>query len=78
MEAVEKLLSELSKGEKGKIVKVESGKSAQRLMELGLVPGVEVFINAISPFGDPISVGLSDYSLSMRREDAAQVRVQTS
>lgn len=46
-------------------------------MELGLLPGVEIRFVKCAPLGDPIAVDVNGRQLSMRREDAAQILVQT-
>lgn len=47
----------------------------RRLMELGLVPGTRVELKAVAPLGDPLELLVRGSSLSIRRADAAQVRV---
>jgi Fe2+ transport system protein FeoA len=47
----------------------------RRLMELGLVPGTRVELKAIAPLGDPLELLVRGASLSIRRADAALVRV---
>ena len=48
---------------------------ARRLLELGLVPGTKVVITRVAPLGDPIVVRLRNYSLSIRRAEAAGIEV---
>ncbi len=50
----------------------------RRLMEMGLVPGVEVTPVNIAPLGDPIEIALLDGRLSIRRHEAATVEVAVS
>lgn len=47
----------------------------RRLMELGLVPGTRVELVAVAPLGDPLEFLVRGASLSIRRADAAEVRV---
>ena len=47
----------------------------QRLMEMGLLEDVEIEVLAFAPFGDPLEIRLRDYRLSLRRTEAARVRV---
>jgi hypothetical protein len=44
-------------------------------MELGLVPGTRVELKAIAPLGDPLELLVRGASLSIRRAEAALVRV---
>ncbi|MGL6097673.1 MAG: FeoA family protein [Fimbriiglobus sp.] len=47
----------------------------QRLYELGLLEGERVEFVARAPLGDPIEVRVGNTRLSLRRADAAGVRV---
>jgi ferrous iron transport protein A len=48
---------------------------ARRLLELGLVPGTRISITRIAPLGDPLELRLRNYSLSIRRSEAATIEV---
>ena len=50
---------------------------AMRLMEMGLTPGVAVQVISTAPLGDPIEVEVRGYRLSLRRSEAARVKVET-
>jgi Fe2+ transport system protein FeoA len=45
-------------------------------MEMGCVPGESVLLEQIAPFGDPISVKISGYSLSLRINEAEHIEVE--
>lgn len=47
----------------------------RRLMELGLVPGVEVKVTNVAPLGDPIEIEVRRGRLSIRRVEAASILV---
>jgi ferrous iron transport protein A len=47
----------------------------QRLMEMGVLEGEEITVVSIAPLGDPLEFLLRDYRLSLRRAEAARVRV---
>ena len=47
----------------------------QRLMEMGLLEDTELEVVGFAPFGDPIEIRLQDYRLSLRRTEAARIRV---
>ena len=49
---------------------------ARRLLELGLVPGTRIRITRIAPLGDPLELRLRNYSLSIRRSEAAAIEVE--
>jgi ferrous iron transport protein A len=40
---------------------------------MGCLPGTEVILTHHAPFGDPIAIKVSGYTLSMRREEAATI-----
>ena len=46
-----------------------------KLLEMGLLPGKEVKFNYRAPLGDPISVQISGYNLSLRLDEASQVEI---
>ncbi len=48
---------------------------ARRLMELGLLPGTPVSVTRVAPLGDPLELRVRDFSLSIRRAEAAAVEV---
>lgn len=74
-----KTLNDLVNGQTAKVGSFMPSLSvARRLMELGLLPGVEVRFIKCAPLGDPIAVDVDGRQLSMRREDAAQIFVQTA
>ncbi len=48
----------------------------RRLMELGLVPGTEVAVTNVAPLGDPLEISVRGARLSVRRAEAAGMRVR--
>jgi len=47
-----------------------------RMMEMGLTPGVEVVLVGQALLGDPIELEIRGYRLSLRRSEAARVKVE--
>ena len=47
----------------------------QRLMEMGLLEDEELEVLGFAPLGDPMEIRLCDYRLSLRRAEAARIRV---
>lgn len=43
---------------------------------MGCVPGEKILIEQIAPFGDPISVKISGYVLSLRLNEAEDIVVE--
>lgn len=69
-------LADLEVGRSARIARV-SGSDAisQRLMEMGLTPGVGVQMVGAAPLGDPLELELRGYRLSVRKSEAARVEV---
>lgn len=72
---MQKKLSELSLGEKGMIVSLEDKELELKLMEMGFLQGEEVVVEQIAPLGDPISVMVAGYQVSLRISEADSVMV---
>lgn len=69
-------LTELPIGLEARVTAVHgSSRITQRLMEMGVIPGVGVKIVKSAPFGDPIEVRVRGYSLAMRRSEADAIEV---
>ena len=47
-----------------------------KLMEMGIIPGEKIVIEKIAPLGDPISVKVAGYHLSLRINEADKVLVE--
>ncbi|HEY0356745.1 MAG TPA: FeoA family protein [Flavisolibacter sp.] len=68
-------LSELKSGEKATIASFENSELELKLMEMGCLPGEQVVVEQIAPLGDPISIRIAGYSLSLRKNEANQIIV---
>jgi ferrous iron transport protein A len=68
-------LSDLKPGQKAVIKSFTSTETYLKLMEMGCVPGERITLEQIAPFGDPISVKVSGYSLSLRLNEAETIEV---
>ena len=71
-----KRLSELDSGRKARILSFENNDLFLKLMEMGCVPGELVRIEQIAPLGDPISISVAGYSLSLRLNEAENIFVE--
>lgn len=49
-----------------------------KLLEMGCLPGVEVMLDFVAPFGDPLGIQVNGYCLAMRKEEAATVLIEDS
>lgn len=68
-------LSELKPGQEGVIKEFISNEIFLKLMEMGCVPGEKVLMEQIAPLGDPVSVNVAGYHLSLRLNEAEQIIV---
>ncbi len=68
-------LAEIPLGRKARIERFTSEYLSLKFLEMGCLPGEEVSIYRIAPFGDPIAVIVSGYILSMRLEEASTIEV---
>jgi len=73
-----KRLSELGVGQSGVIDSFEKDEIFIKLMEMGCVPGEPVKVEQIAPLGDPISISVAGYNLSLRLNEANSIFVQTN
>ena len=72
-------LADLPLGTTATITSVDGPRAfRRRLLEMGLVPGVEVRMVTIAPFGDPIRIEIRGGQWSIRRAEAAQIQVETA
>ncbi len=68
-------LSQLKIGQIAEIEGFTNIEVSVKLMEMGCIPGEKVQLMKIAPFGDPISIFVSGYELSLRKKEAATVIV---
>lgn len=69
-------LSELKPGQEGIITEFNKNDIFLKLMEMGCVPGEKILLEQIAPLGDPISVNVSGYHLSLRLNEAEFILVE--
>jgi ferrous iron transport protein A len=68
-------LSELKPGQEATILAFAGEDVSIKLMEMGLVPGETILLEQVAPLGDPISVLVSGYHLSLRLNEAENIIV---
>ena len=69
-------LAEVPLGKPATIASVDGSRAfRRRLLEMGLVPGVEVRVITIAPLGDPLRIEVRGGQWSIRRNEAAQIVV---
>jgi ferrous iron transport protein A len=75
----EEEMRKLSEVEVGKTVIINSFAKDDifiKLMEMGCVPGEKIKIEQVAPLGDPISISVAGYSLSLRLNEAENILVE--
>ena len=71
-------LDKLKPRQKGKIIALKgSGNIHRRLLDMGLVRGSFVEVVRVAPLGDPIDIKIKGYDLSLRKEEALNIVVET-
>ncbi|MEG0075441.1 MAG: FeoA family protein [Eubacterium sp.] len=69
-------LKDLKPGQRGVVETISvKGLMRRKLMDMGVTPGVEVEVDKIAPFGDPIEIHLRGYALSLRKNDAENILI---
>ncbi|MBM3922013.1 MAG: ferrous iron transport protein A [Sphingomonadales bacterium] len=68
-------LSELKPGQSGVIKEFQNNDIFLKLMEMGCVPGETILVEQIAPLGDPLSVSVAGYHLSLRINEADAIFV---
>ena len=68
-------LSNLKVGQRAIIKVINNKEMLLKLMEMGCLPGEKILVEKIAPMGDPISISVSGYHLSLRLNEADQIIV---
>ena len=69
-------LADVPVGQRAEIASIDCERRlSRRLMEMGLLPGTRVRVVRVAPLGDPIELRVRNYSLSVRRAEAAKIAV---
>ncbi len=69
-------LAALQAGDRGRVQPgAPENPAFQRLLAMGLLPGTEVAVLQVAPFGDPIEIEFGGLRLGLRKSDAAAVQV---
>ncbi|OPL14092.1 MAG: hypothetical protein AVO34_05970 [Firmicutes bacterium ML8_F2] len=66
----------MGRNQRGTVLRCTAiGPLKQKLISMGLIPGVEVTMLRPAPLGDPLEIGLQGYLLSLRSTEADLVEV---
>lgn len=69
-------LAQLQIGQKGIIQDFDIDLVPLKLLEMGCLPGNEVQLLQVAPFGDPLYLNVNDSHLAIRLETALAIRVE--
>ncbi len=75
---MKKRLSEIEVGKTVIITSFETDDIFLKLMEMGCIPGEKIIVDQKAPLGDPISILVAGYNLSLRLNEAKNIWVEES
>nr|WP_320133611.1 FeoA family protein [uncultured Holophaga sp.] len=72
-------LRDMQVGDTGTVAGYEKGSAGyrERLMAMGLTRGTEFRISRIAPMGDPVELQVRGFNLTLRRQEASALLVET-
>ena len=71
-------LKETKPGATVRVTKIGGGGPVKRrIMEMGVTKGIEIRVRKVAPLGDPVEVTVRGYELSLRKEDAELIEVES-
>jgi ferrous iron transport protein A len=73
---MKKRLSEIPVGKTAIITEFENDDIFLKLMEMGCIPGEKIKVDQKAPLGDPISITVAGYHLSLRLDEAEMIWVE--
>ena len=73
---MKKRLSEITAGKTVIIKEFENDDIFLKLMEMGCIPGETVQVMQFAPMGDPVSITVAGYRLSLRLDEAEMIWVE--
>jgi ferrous iron transport protein A len=71
-------MQDLRPGERARVVRFASGDRGyrQRLLAMRLTPGAEFSVRRRAPLGDPIEIGVRNFTLTLRKAEAVILVVE--
>jgi ferrous iron transport protein A len=75
---VKSTLGQLKEGQKGIIDDFDIDKVPLKLLEMGCLPGNEVKLLQVAPFGDPLYLMIDNAHLAIRLETANAIQITLS
>lgn len=71
-------IGDLKPGDRARIVSLGKGMSdyRQRLLAMGLTPGVEFGLTRVAPLGDPVEIEVRGFCMSLRKAEADLLAIE--
>jgi ferrous iron transport protein A len=71
-------LKQLKVGEHARVAGFAKGAPGyrHRLLTMGLTPGTALTVTRVAPLGDPVEIQVRGYHLSLRKDEAAVLRIE--
>ena len=69
-------LDRLKQGQSAVIEGFSDDTVSIKLQELGCTIGEQIYLDKISPWGDPVSVSIAGYTFSIRKKEASFVNIK--
>lgn len=68
-------LAQLQRGQKALIQDFNIDQIPLKLLEMGCLPGNEVELLQVAPFGDPLYINVNDSHVAIRLETAKEIQI---
>ncbi len=75
MSKSQKTVAQMNPGETAVIAGFDNPELANKLLEMGFLPGTAIRFNYQAPLGDPVCVSLGSFDLSIRIAEASTIYV---
>lgn len=69
-------LDQLGKNQPAKIVAIDTDNLPLKLIEMGCLPGNEVYLEQVAPLKDPMYLVIDGCHLAIRKETAQHISIQ--
>ena len=70
-------LKEARPGSRAKVISVGgTGALRQHFLDMGVIPGAELYVVKYAPMGDPVELLIHGYSLTLRLEDCEKIEIE--
>lgn len=71
--------TDLKVGQKARVTALSKGEKVyrQRLIAMGILPGTEFRVARLAPLGDPIEIEIRGFSLSLRKDEASMIQIES-